>query len=88
MNVGMHTLGYGFGVALLIAGVTAALADLTTLVRGAPTNSRVGSQALIEKQPLALLRPPIRELLRLPSWLIRGLPGLLPVFACRGEARA
>ncbi len=101
MNHPMRTFGYWLGVALLIAGAAAALADLVTVVRGAPTtfspgaiwfhinaNSLVGFQALIEKGPLPWLWPPVRELLILPSWLILLPPGLLLVFACRGGARA
>jgi hypothetical protein len=101
MNVGMRTFGYWLGVALLIAGAAAALADLVTVVRGAPTtfspgavwfrinaNSLVGFQALVEKGPLAWLWPPIQGLLTLPSWLVLAPPGVLLVFACRGGSRA
>jgi hypothetical protein len=96
MNDGMRTFGYWLGVALLIAGAAAALADLVTVVQGAPTtyspgaiwfrinaNSLVGFQALIQKGPLPWLWPPIQELLILPTWLILVPPGLLLVFACK-----
>jgi hypothetical protein len=101
MNVAMRSFGYWLGVALLIAGAAAALADLVTVVRGAPTtfspgaiwfhinaNSLVGFQALIEKGPLPWLWPPIQELLTLPTWLILVPPGLLLVFICRAGSRA
>ncbi len=97
MNGAMRSFGYWLGVALLIAGAAAALADLVTVVRGAPTtfspgaiwfrvnaNSLVGFQALIEKGPLARLWPPIQEVLTLPTWLLLVPPGLVLVFACRG----
>jgi hypothetical protein len=101
MNVDMRTFGYWLGVVLLIVGAAAALADLVSLVRGAPTtfspgavwfkinaNSLVGFQALIEKGPAPWLWPPVQELLTLPSWLILLPPGLVLVFACRGGSRA
>ena len=101
MNHPMRSFGYWLGVLLLIAGAAAALADLVTVVRGAPTtfspgaiwfhinaNSLVGFQALIEKGPLPWLWPPIQELLVLPTWLILVPLGLLLVFACRTRSRA
>jgi hypothetical protein len=101
MNDLMRTFCYWFGVALLIAGAAVALADLLTVVQGAPVtlspgaiwfrihaNSLVGFQALIEKGPLPWLWPPVQYLLTLPSWLILVPPGLVLVFACRARARA
>jgi hypothetical protein len=91
MNDRMRTFGYWLGVALLIAGAAAAVAER---VRGPSTisfgwiwaqinaNSEIGFQALIEKGPLARLWPPIRELLILPTWLILVPLGLLLVIAC------
>jgi hypothetical protein len=100
MNERMRSFGYWLGVALLIAGAAAALADLVTVVRGAPTtfspgaiwfrinaNSLVGFQALIEKGPLPWLWPPIQELLILPTWLILLPPGLVLVLACKSGSR-
>jgi hypothetical protein len=101
MNDLMRTFCYWFGVALLIAGAAVALADLLTVVQGAPVtlspgaiwfrihgNSLVGFQALIEKGPLPWLWPPVQYLLTLPSWLILVPPGLVLVLACRARARA
>ena len=101
MNDLMRTFCYWFGVGLLIAGAAVALADLLTVVQGAPVtlspgaiwfkihaNSLVGFQALIEKGPLPWLWPPVQYLLTLPSWLILVPPGLVLVFACRVRARA
>jgi hypothetical protein len=101
MNDAMRSFGYWLGVALLIAGAAAALADLVAVVRGAPTifspgaiwfrinaNSLVGFQALIEKGPLPWLWPPIQELLVLPTWLILVPPGALLVFACKSRSHA
>ena len=96
----MRTFGYWLGVALLLAGVAAALADLASHVQGAPTtfspgaiwfringNSLVGFQALIEKGPLPWLWPPIQQVLVLPTWLILLPLGLLLVLASRVGAR-
>jgi hypothetical protein len=101
MNDLMRTFCYWFGVGLLIAGAAVALAELLTLVQGAPmtlspgaiwfrihANSLVGFQALIEKGPLPWLWPPVQYLLTLPSWLILVPPGLVLVFACRARVRA
>jgi hypothetical protein len=101
MNDLMRTFCYWFGVGLLIAGAAVALAELLTLVQGAPmtlspgaiwfrihANSLVGFQALIEKGPLPWLWPPVQYLLTLPSWLILVPPGLVLVFACRARTRA
>ncbi len=100
MNDAMRTFGFWLGVALLIAGAAAGLADLSTHVRGAPTtfspgaiwfkinaNSLVGFQALIEKGPFPWLWPPIQELLTLPTWLILVPVGLLLVLACVARGR-
>jgi hypothetical protein len=100
MNDAMRAFGYWLGVALLIAGVAAALADLVSHVHGPPAtyspgaiwfrinaNSLVGFQALIEKGPWPWLWPPVQELLTLPTWLILLPPGLLLVFACTVGAR-
>jgi uncharacterized protein (DUF2062 family) len=100
MNDGMRTFGYWLGVALLIAGAAAAVADVVTVVEGAPTtyslgaiwfrihsNSLVGFQALIQKSALSWLWPPIQELLILPTWLILVPLGLLLVIACSAGSR-
>jgi hypothetical protein len=96
----MRRFGYWLGVALLIAGAAAALADLASQVHGAPAtyspgaiwfrinaNSLVGFQALIEKGPLPWLWPPIQEVLTLPTWLILLPLGLLLVLASAVVAR-
>jgi hypothetical protein len=97
----MRTFCAWFGAGLLVLGAAAALAELLTLVQGAPAtlspgavwfrlhaNSLVGFQALIEKGPLPWLWPPLQVLLTLPSWLILLPAGLLLVFACRPRLRA
>ena len=101
MNHAMRSFGYWLGVALLIAGAAAALADLVTVVQGAPmtyspgaiwfrihANSLVGFQGLVENHVAPWLWPPIQQLLTWPAWLILLPPGLLLVFVGRGEARA
>jgi hypothetical protein len=100
MNERMRAFGYWLGVALLIAGVAAGLADLVSRVQGAPTtyslgaiwfkinaNSLVGFQALIEKGPWPGLWPPVQELLIQPTWLLLLPIGVLLVFACTAGAR-
>ncbi|MDF2766014.1 MAG: hypothetical protein K0S81_3008 [Rhodospirillales bacterium] len=97
----MRTIGAWCGVILLVVGAAAALAELLTLVQGAPAtlspgaiwfrlhaNSLVGFQALIEKGPLPWLWPPIQVVLTLSSWLLLLPAGLLLVFACRARLRA
>jgi hypothetical protein len=97
----MRTFCAWFGVGLLILGGAAALAELLSMVQGAPAtlslgaiwfkihaNSLVGFQALIEKGPLPWLWPPIQYLLTVPTWLLLVPPGLVLVFACRIRYRA
>jgi hypothetical protein len=91
MNGGMRIFGYWLGVALLIAGAAAALAER---LGGPPrislgwtwaqinSNSLVGFQSLIENHVARWLWPPIQELLVAPTWLILVPLGLLLVFAC------
>ena len=101
MNDAMRRFCYWCGVGLLIAGAAVAVAELLTLVQGAPAtlspgaiwfrlhgNSLVGFQALVEKGPLPWLWPPIQYLLTLPSWLILVPPGLVLMLGCRARARA
>jgi hypothetical protein len=100
MNVDMRKFGYWLGVVLLVAGAAAAVAELLTIVQGAPStlsigaiwfrihgNSLVGFQALIEKGVSPLIWPPIQWLLTLPTWLVLVPPGLLLVFLCRDRGR-
>jgi hypothetical protein len=97
----MKKVGYWFGVGLLIAGAAAAVAELLTIVQGAPStlsigaiwfrihaNSLVGFQALIEKQLTPLIWPPIQWLLTLPTWLMLVPPGLPLVLLCRDRGRS
>jgi hypothetical protein len=101
MNEAMRTFCSWCGVGLLIAGAAVALAEILTVVQGAPAtlspgaiwfkihgNSLVGFQALIEKGPLPSLWLPIQYLLTLPTWLILVPPGLVLVLACRTRSRA
>ncbi|MGH6898849.1 MAG: hypothetical protein ACREJ5_20260 [Geminicoccaceae bacterium] len=96
----MRTFGYWLGVALLIAGAAAAVAELLTMLQSAPAtlslgaiwyrihaNSLVGFQGLIERDLSPLVWPPIQWLLTLPTWLVLVPPGLLLVFLCRGKGR-
>jgi hypothetical protein len=96
----MKRFGYWLSVGLLIAGAAAAVAELLTIVQGAPStlslgaiwfrihaNSLVGFQAAIEKQLTPLIWPPIQWLLTLPTWLVLVPPGLLLVFLCRDKGR-
>jgi hypothetical protein len=96
----MRQFGYWLGVGLLIAGAAAAVAELLTIVQGAPStlslgaiwfrihaNSLVGFQGLIEKQLSPLIWPPIQWLLTLPTWLVLVPPGLLLVLLCRERGR-
>jgi hypothetical protein len=100
MNVDMRKFGYWLGVVLLVAGAAAAVAELLTIVQGAPStlsigaiwfrihgNSLVGFQALIEKGVSPLIWPPIQWLLTLPTWLVLVPPGLLLVLLCRDRGR-
>jgi hypothetical protein len=101
MNDAMRAVCTWFAVGLLVAGAAVAVAELLTVVQGAPAtlspgalwfrvhaNSLVGFQALIEKGPLPALWPPVQYLLTLPTWLILVPPGLVLVLACRARARA
>jgi hypothetical protein len=100
MNVDMRKFGYWLGVVLLVAGAAAAVAELLTIVQGAPStlsigaiwfrihgNSLVGFQALIEKGVSPLIWPPIQWFLTLPTWLVLVPPGLLLVLLCRDRGR-
>jgi hypothetical protein len=97
----MRTFAYWLGVALLIAGAAAGLAELFTLLQGAPAtlspgaiwfrihaNSLVGFQALVEKGPLPWLWPPLQYVLTVPTWALLIPPGLLLVVLCRPRSRA
>lgn len=101
MNGLMRVFGYWLGVGLLIAGAAAALAQLLSILQGAPAtlsggviwfrvhaNSLVGFQALIEQGAGTGLWLPIRFLLSVPPWMLLVPPGLLLVFACRPRPRA
>jgi hypothetical protein len=96
----MRRFGYWLGIALLVAGAAAAVAELLTMLQGAPArlsmgaiwfrihaNSLVGFQALIEKGLSPLIWPPIQWLLTLPTWLVLAPPGLLLVLLCRDKGR-
>ena len=96
----MRRFGYWLGVALLVAGAAAAVAELFTMVQGAPAtlsigaiwyrihaNSLVGFQGLIERGLSPSIWPPIQWLLTLPTWLVLVPPGLLLVLLCREQAR-
>ena len=96
----MRRFGYWLGIGLLVAAAAAALAELLTIVPGAPArlsigaiwfrihaNSLVGFQALIEKGLSPLIWPPIQWLLTLPTWLVLAPPGLLLVLLCRDRGR-
>ena len=97
----MRKVGYWLGVALLIVGAAAAVAELLAMLHGASqtlslgaiwyrihANSLVGFQALIEKRLSPLLWPPIQWLLILPTWLVLIPPGLLLVLFCRDRGRS
>ena len=97
----MRTFGYWLGVALLIAAAAAAVAELLTMLQGAPAtlslgaiwyrvhaNSLVGFQGLIERGLSPVIWPPIQWLLVLPTWLVLAPPGLLLVFLCRDRGRS
>jgi hypothetical protein len=97
----MREFGYWLGVGLLVAGGAAAVAELLTVLQGAPStlsigaiwfrihaNSLVGFQASIEKQLTPLFWPPIQWLLTLPTWLVLVPPGMLLVVLCRPRSRA
>jgi hypothetical protein len=92
----MRKFGSWLGVGLLVAGGAVAVAELLTMLQGAPStlslgaiwfrihaNSLVGFQALIEKQLSPLVWPPIQWLLTLPAWLVLVPPGLLLALLCR-----
>jgi hypothetical protein len=97
----MRTFGYWLGVGLLIAGAAAAVAELLTILQGAPAmlslgaiwyrihaNSLVGFQGLIERGLSPVIWPPIQWLLTLPTWLVLVPPGLLLVFLGRDRGRS
>ena len=96
----MRRFGYWLGVGLLVAGAAATVAELLTILQGAPAtlsigaiwfrihaNSLVGFQALIENGITPLIWPPIQWLLTLPAWLVLVPPGLLLVLLCRDKGR-
>jgi hypothetical protein len=100
MTLIMRRAGYWLGVALLIAGGAAAVAEILAHLQGGPTplslgaiwyrvhaNSLVGFQGLIERGVSPLLWPPIQWLLTLPTWLVLAPPGLLLVLFCRDRGR-
>ena len=97
----MRTFGYWLGVGLLIGAAAAAVAELLTMLQGAPAtlslgaiwyrvhaNSLVGFQGLIERGLSPVIWPPIQWLLILPPWLVLAPPGLLLVFLCRDRGRS
>ena len=97
----MRTFGYWLGVGLLIGAAAAAVAELLTMLQGAPAtlslgaiwyrvhaNSLVGFQGLIERGLSPVIWPPIQWLLVLPTWLVLAPPGLLLVFLCRDRGRS
>ena len=97
----MRKFGYWLGVGLLLAGGAVAVAELLTMLQGAPStlsigaiwyrihgNSLVGFQALIENRLSPLLWPPLQWLLTLPAWLVLMPPGLLLVLMCRDRGRS
>ena len=101
MNDLMRMFCYWFGVGLLIAGAAVALAELFTVLQGAPTvislgsiwsglntNSLVGFQALIENHVALWLWPPIQFILILSAWRILVPLGLLLAVLCRPRTRA
>jgi hypothetical protein len=102
MNVPvMRRFGYWLGVALLIAGAAAAVAELLGVLQGASqtlsvgsiwyrihANSLVGFQGLIERRLSPAIWPPIQWLLVLPTWLVLVPPGLLLVLLCRERRRS
>jgi hypothetical protein len=92
----MRTFGYGLGIALLLAGAAVGVAELFTILQGAPStlslgaiwyrihaNSLVGFQALVENGLSPALWPPIQFLLTIPSWLLLVPLGLLLLVLCR-----
>ena len=96
----MRRFGHWLGVGLLVAGAAATVAELLTILQGAPAtlsigaiwyrihaNSLVGFQALIENGISPSLWPPIQWLLTLPTWLVLVPPGLLLVLLCRYKGR-
>ena len=96
----MRRFGHWLGVGLLVAGAAATVAELLTILQGAPAtlsigaiwyrihaNSLVGFQALIENGISPSLWPPIQWLLTLPTWLVLVPPGLLLVLLCRHNRR-
>ena len=100
MNPDHEEIRYWLGVGLLVAGAAATVAELLTILQGAPAtlsigaiwyrihaNSLVGFQALIENGISPLLWPPIQWLLTLPTWLVLVPPGLLLVLLCRHKGR-
>ena len=97
----MRELGYWLGVGLLVAGAAVAVAELLTLLQGAPStlsigaiwfrihgNSLVGFQALIENRLTPLFWPPIQWLITLPAWIVLVPPGLVLVLLCRNRSRS
>ena len=97
----MRRFGYWLGVGLLVASAAAAVAELFTMLQGAPArlsigaiwfrihaNSLVGFQALIEKQLSPVLWPPIQWLLTVPAWLVLVPPGVLLVLLFRDRGRS
>ena len=96
----MRRFGHWLGVGLLVAGAAATVAELLTILQGAPAtlsigaiwfrihaNSLVGFQALIENGITPLLWPPVQWLLTLPAWLVLVPPGLLLFLLCRDNGR-
>jgi hypothetical protein len=92
----MRTFGYGLGLALVLAGAAVGVAELFTIVQGAPStlslgamwyrlhaNSLVGFQALIENGLSPALWPPVQVLLTVPAWLLLVPLGLLLLVLCR-----
>lgn len=97
----MKKFGYVLGVVLLVAGAAIAVAELLTMLQGAPSrlsvgamwyrihaNSLVGFQGLIERGVSPVIWPPIQFVLTVPAWLLLILPGLVLVVLSRAASKS
>lgn len=97
----MRKFGYVLGVVLLMAGTAIALAELLTMLQGAPSrlsvgamwyrmhaNSLVGFQGLIERGLSPAVWPPIQLVLTIPAWLLLIPPGLVLVVLFRAASKS
>lgn len=97
----MRRIGFGLGVALLVAAASIAVAQLLALVAGTTTvpvslatiwaglspGSLAGFQGMVERTAGTVVWTTLHWLLSLPAWLPFGLMGILLLLLGGGRSR-